>query len=136
MFLTNREYSTPCRVRKIAASGTTDWKHVLAPPEGILIDAQYLFVTSSEVARFEEEYDVLRRSNGSSSTGTKGYDWEGMLSHLALQIHRRAVPKTQGDLVAEMQQWFIDRSPNAEAPDERSIRRRITPLWQAMHERA
>lgn len=59
-----------------------------------------------------------------------------MLAHLALQIHRRAVPETQGDLVAEMQQWFIDRSPKAEAPDERSIRRRITPLWQAMHERA
>ncbi len=135
MFLANRERSTPCRVRRIAPPGSSEWRHVVAPPEGILLDAHELIVTSSEVARFEEEYEVLRRANGSSGTGTR-YDWEGMLAHLALQIFRRTVPETQGELVAEMQQWFIDRSPNAEAPDERSIRRRITPLWQAMHERA
>lgn len=135
MFLANRECATPCRVRCIAPSDSTEWRHVIAPPEGILLDAQDLLVTSTEVVRFEEEYEVLRRANGSNGTGAR-YDWEGMLAHLALLIHKQAVPETQGELVADMQQWFIDRSPNAEAPDERSIRRRITPLWQAMHERA
>ena len=52
---------------------------------------------------------------------------------LIVRIHDDGLPLTQADLVAEMQHWFADRSDGTKMPDSRSIRRRITPIWRALH---
>jgi hypothetical protein len=39
----------------------------------------------------------------------------------------------QRDLVTEMQDWFIANSPDREAPDESTIRRRIRAIWQELN---
>jgi hypothetical protein len=31
-----------------------------------------------------------------------------------------------------MQEWFVEHSDGNDVPDERSIRRRITPIWRAL----
>ena len=69
----------------------------------------------------------------SGSTGSVSpYDWEGMLQALVLRIYERGLPTSQGELVAEMQEWFVEHSDGNDVPDERSIRRRITPIWRAL----
>jgi hypothetical protein len=55
-----------------------------------------------------------------------------MLQALALRIHERGIPASQGELVAEMQEWFVEHSDGNDVPDERSIRRRITPIWREL----
>lgn len=55
-----------------------------------------------------------------------------MLQAVALRIHERGLPASQGELVAEMQEWFVTHSNGNEVPDERSIRRRITPIWREL----
>ena len=60
------------------------------------------------------------------------YDWEGMNIALILRIFDHGLPDTQADLIAEMQEWFSDRSEGKKMPDSRSIRRRITPIWRAL----
>ena len=63
---------------------------------------------------------------------TTPYDWEGMMVALIHRIDDRGLPSTQAELVAEMQDWFADRSDGKKMPDSRSIRRRITPIWRAL----
>ena len=60
------------------------------------------------------------------------YEWEGMNIALIVRIHDHGLPATQAELVAEMQDWFADRSDGKKMPDSRSIRRRITPIWRAL----
>jgi hypothetical protein len=63
---------------------------------------------------------------------TSPYDWEGMNVALIQRIHNQGLPATQGELVAELQDWFADRSDGKKMPDSRSIRRRITPIWKGL----
>ena len=44
------------------------------------------------------------------------------------------LPATQGEWVAEVQDWFAKTSPGREIPDESTIRRRLTPIWRALRE--
>ncbi|MCB1397189.1 MAG: hypothetical protein KDJ98_14760 [Rhodobacteraceae bacterium] len=51
---------------------------------------------------------------------------------LIRRIHDQGPPPTETELIAEMQDWFADRSGGVKMPDSRSIRRRITPIWRAV----
>ncbi|MBK0327276.1 hypothetical protein I5535_08205 [Rhodobacteraceae bacterium F11138] len=88
----------------------------------------------SEAQRFEEEHDIFKRQ-GSTGPSFK-YEWEEMLMHVVLRVYQHGVPESQKEFVSELQEWFIRRSKDGEAPDERSIRRRISPIWQALREDA
>ena len=90
-----------------------------------------LLIAGQQVHRFEEKNELFRRISGSNGS-TSPYDWEGMLQAVALRIHERGLPASQGELVAEMQEWFVTHSNGNEVPDERSIRRRITPIWREL----
>lgn len=65
-------------------------------------------------------------------SGTKVKRALGVQAALIVRIHDRGLPATQAELVAEMQDWFADRSDGKKMPDERSIRRKVTPIWRAL----
>lgn len=119
-------------VRRIQPVGGTDWLLITDPVAGIPIAVSDMMIPFSEVQAFEEEHDMVRRV-GSGSGAASIYDWDGMTIALIQRIHDDGLPATQAELVAEMQDWFAERSNGARMPDDRSIRRRITPIWRALH---
>ena len=90
-----------------------------------------MMIRAEEVHAFEEENEMGRRVAAGPGVSTS-YDWEGMNIALIVRIFDQGLPDTQADLVAEMQEWFADRSDGKKMPDSRSIRRRITPIWRAL----
>jgi hypothetical protein len=55
-----------------------------------------------------------------------------MLQALTLYIHEEGVPDSQGALVSAMLDWFVENGDADDVPDERSVRRRVSPVWRAL----
>jgi len=119
------------RLGRVRAPDHSEWKLVTAPDDGIEIYIADLLIAGPQVHRFEDQNTLLRRVAGGTGSSSP-YDWEGMLQALALRLHEYGVPASQGALVGEMQEWFVLNFNGDDVPDERSIRRRITPIWQAL----
>jgi hypothetical protein len=118
-------------VRRVRTKTETDWQLITDPVAGVEVSVADLLISGQHVHRFEEKNELFRRVSGSTGS-VSPYDWEGMLQALTLRIHERGLPASQGELVAEMQEWFVEHSDGNDVPDERSIRRRITPIWRAL----
>jgi hypothetical protein len=118
-------------LRRVRTKGEADWQLITDPLEGVEVSVADLLISGQHVHRFEEKNELFRRVSGSTGS-VSPYDWEGMLQALALRIHERGLPASQGELVAEMQDWFVEHSDGNDVPDERSIRRRITPIWREL----
>lgn len=118
-------------VRRVRTKTETDWQLITDPVAGVEVSVADLLISGLHVHRFEEKNELFRRVSGSTGS-VSPYDWEGMLQALTLRIHERGLPASQGELVAEMQEWFVEHSDGNDVPDERSIRRRITPIWRAL----
>lgn len=132
MFRRFGDVAKNARIRFIRQPGMDVWKPITNPPEGLLIQPDDVLVTASEAQRFEDEHDIFKRQ-GSTGPNFK-YEWEEMLTHVALRIYHQGMPESQNEFINELQEWFIRRSKDGQAPDERSIRRRIKPIWQALRE--
>lgn len=92
-----------------------------------------MLILADEVHAFEEDHDMVRRGGGGGGPGAASpYDWEGMMIALIVRLHEKGLPSTQAELVTEMQDWFADQSDGAKIPDSRTIRRRITPIWNSL----
>lgn len=122
------------RLGRMRPPDRPDWRLVTAPEHGVDVYIADLLVAGAQVYRFEDQNTILRRVAGGPGSSSP-YDWEGMLQALALRLHEYGVPASQGALVAEMQEWFVLNSNGDDVPDERSIRRRITPLWQKLRKK-
>lgn len=125
---TGPQYS---RVRRVRTRGETEWLLITDPVDGMEVSVADLLIAGPQVQRFEEKNQLFPRVSGGSGS-VSPYDWEGMLQALTLRIHEKGLPASQGELVAEMQEWFVAQSEGGEVPDERSIRRRITPVWRGL----
>ena len=125
---TGPQYS---RVRRVRNRGETEWLLITDPVDGMEVSVADLLIAGPQVQRFEEKNQLFPRVSGGSGS-VSPYDWEGMLQALTLRIHDKGLPASQGELVAEMQEWFVAQSDGGEVPDERSIRRRITPVWRGL----
>lgn len=118
-------------LRRVRTKNEADWQLITDPVCGIEVSIADLLISGLQVHRFEEKNELFHRV--SASTGSVSpYDWEGMLQALALRIHEQGLPASQGELVGDMQEWFVEHSDGNEVPDERSIRRRITPIWREL----
>ena len=118
-------------LRRVRTKNEADWQMITDPICGIEVSIADLLIAGLQVHRFEEKNELFRRV--SASTGSVSpHDWEGMLQALALRIHEQGLPASQGELVGDMQEWFVKHSDGNEVPDERSIRRRITPIWREL----
>lgn len=118
-------------LRRIRTKSDPEWQLITDPVAGVEVSVADLLISGQHVHRFEEKNELFRRVSGSTGS-VSPYDWEGMLQALALRIHERGIPASQGELVAEMQEWFVEHSDGNDVPDERSIRRRITPIWREL----
>ena len=93
-----------------------------------------LMLLAEEVQKFEDERDLLRRPAGSAGSAPR-YDWEGMTIMLFRRVNEQGVPATQAELIAEVQDWFAQNSPNGEIPEESTTRKKVAPIWRALRER-
>ena len=116
-------------IRRARALGGGEWRHIPPPEPGLPITRDDLLLLADVLARFEEEHGVFRRI-GAGTAG--GYDWEGFYGAMILRIFQRGLPEKQADLVGEMQDWFIATSINGNAPDESTIRKRVSPIWRLL----
>lgn len=124
---------TEGRMRRIQPAGQQDWLLITDPADGISVTVADMLILAEDVHTFEEENDMVRRVTTGPGV-TSPYDWDGMNVALIQRIHDCGLPESQGELVAEMQHWFADRSDGGKMPDGRSIRRRITPIWRALRQ--
>lgn len=123
------------RLQNIRAVGETDWCFITDPEEGIEVTIAELMIRGADVCRFEEDCDLLRRPTvniGASST----YDWEAALSSEILRIHEHGVPATQAEWIGRIQEWFARKTESGDVPDERTIRRRLSPIWKSVRKSA
>ncbi|UWQ90426.1 hypothetical protein K3727_16865 [Rhodobacteraceae bacterium M382] len=121
------------RLKRIRVLGEQDWQTVTKPAKGISITLGDLMILAEEARRFEEDCDLLRRP-AEHIGSTPNYDWDGMYLTLVLRVHEQGVPPTQAEWVGEVQEWFVKTSQTGKVPDERTIRRRITPIWKALRD--
>jgi hypothetical protein len=118
-------------VRRIMTTEKGPWQIITDPQGGVTVAVADMMIMADEVHAFEEENEMVRRVSAGPRV-SMSYDWEGMNIALIVRIFDNGLPDTQADLVAEMQEWFADRSDGKKMPDSRSIRRRITPIWRAL----
>lgn len=118
-------------MRRIQPMNRQDWLFITDPVGGIVVAVADMLILAEEVHAFEDEHDMVRRIATGPGVSSP-YDWDGMNVALIQRIHDSGLPATQSELVAEMQDWFDERSDGAKIPDSRTIRRRITPVWKAL----
>lgn len=121
------------RVRPISQA---EWVELPDDSKGLTVTLADLLIIARDVQKFEAEYDLLRRP-GAHMGSTARYDWDGMFIALMIGMHQRGLPPTQSEWVGEVQEWFVAQGQNGgEVPDERTIRRKLTPIWKALRETA
>ena len=118
-------------LRRVRPKDQDDWIMIADPADRIEVTLADLLIMAEDVRRFEADCDLLRRPT-SHIGSTARYDWDGMYIALMVRIHDQGLPATQAECLGEMQEWFVANSETGEAPDERTIRRRLTPIWKAL----
>jgi len=133
MFRQNGGGPSRLRLRRLRALGAKNWSLVTEPKNGVEITLEDLVIMADGVHRFERDCDLQRRPAAHVGS-TKLYDWDGMYISLIQRVYEQGVPKTQAGWVGEVQEWFVRHSETGEVPDERTIRRRITPIWKSLRD--
>ncbi|TBN38630.1 hypothetical protein EYE42_12075 [Paracoccus subflavus] len=122
---------TISRLWQVRPLGQTEWVHLPEHRTGIEVTLADLLIMAEDVRRFETDCDLLRRP-ASHIGSTARYDWDGMYIALMVRMHDQGLPATQAEWLGEVQEWFVATSESGEVPDERTIRRRLTPIWKAL----
>lgn len=124
---------TKSSLRRVRPKDQEDWIMIADPTDRIEVTLADLLIMADDVHRFETDCDLLRRP-ASHIGSTARYDWDGMYISLIRRVHEHGVPETQAEWVGEVQEWFVRKSESGEVPDERTIRRRLTPIWKSLRE--
>lgn len=130
-FRRNGTGPTVIKLQRIKPEDLGEWCYVTVPSDGVEVSIADLMISGKDVRQFEDDYDLLRRISGGTG-GFSPYDWEGMYVALLKRVHENGLPETQAELIAELQDWFIEVAENGDIPDESTIRRRLRPFWRAM----
>lgn len=120
-------------IRRIRALGAAAWVMIADPAEYIEVELADLMILADDVHRFEAEHGLTRRAPDAGGAPAR-YDWEGFYIAQMVRLHEQGLPATQGEWISEIQDWFALNSPGGEVPDERTIRRRLSPIWRALRE--
>jgi len=120
-----------CRLQQVRVLDEGEWHVITRPAKGISVTLGELMILAADARHFEEECDLLRRPAAHIGS-TPNYDWDEMYIFLIRRVHEQGVPPTQAEWVGEVQEWFVRTSKAGKVPDERTIRRRITPIWKAL----
>lgn len=120
-------------IRRIRPLGQTEWTMIAEPGDYIRVELADLMILADEVHRFESAHGLARRAADAGGAPSR-YDWEGFYIAQMVRLHEQGLPATQGEWIGEVQDWFALNSPGGEVPDERTIRRRLSPIWRALRE--
>ena len=60
------------------------------------------------------------------------YDWDIFFAAMTRRIFVGGLPKTQGELVREMLDWFQQRQVEP-LPDESTVRRKVAMVWRELN---
>lgn len=120
-------------LRRVRPLETEDWLDITAPAEGVLVSIGDIMILGQELQRFEVANNLFGRVAEGAGLGDDGdYDWSGMSVEITRRVFEEGLPKSQADWIRELQDWFAAQSDMGEFPDERSIRRRLTPILKAL----
>lgn len=109
------------------------WRVISDPAEGVWIEAADLLICAEELARFEREHEIGPHRCAPPGPQPR-FDWDGMWQFVVIRIHEQGLWESQAAMVSEVQEAMVRRSETGDAPDERTIRRRLTPVWRALRE--
>lgn len=122
---------TKCLLRRVRPRDQDEWIVIADQQDWIEVTLADLLIMAEDVRQFEAAFDLARRP-GAYSGSTARYDWDGMYIALMVRIYDQGLPATQAEWLGEVQEWFVANSESGEVPDERTIRRRLTPIWKAL----
>jgi hypothetical protein len=136
MFRCDRPGPAFGRVRRVRRSDERHWLYITDPIEGVAVGLDDLVLVAADMNRFEQQHSIFGRPAAAAiavpNSHASKYDWDAMWVHGLQRVHEQGLPETQREFVSEIQEWFIRRSPDGDAPDERTIRRRLTPAWRTL----
>ncbi len=131
MFRRHGAVPTTGHLHHIRPPGVREWSFVTDPEEGIEVTLADLRIRGEDVQRFEDKHELLRRP-AANSGATPRYDWDDAFLAEILRVHEQGFPATQAEWIGRIQEWFAVNSKSGEVPDERTIRRRLTPAWKSL----
>ena len=118
-------------IGRVRPLGQQMWIEFAPESDAPSVHLEDLLILAEDVYRFEQEHDLLPRP--SSGVGApKRYDWESMYIAQIMRVHNEGIPESQTAWVAEIQEWFASSGSSSDVPDERTIRRRLAPVWKAL----
>lgn len=110
-----------------------NWLYITAPEDGVLVSIGDIMILGHEVHRFEVTNDLFGRVAAGAGLGNDGdYDWAGMHVEITRRVFEEGLPKSQGEWIRELQDWFSMQSEEGTFPEEKSIRLRLTPILRAL----
>jgi hypothetical protein len=127
-------------LRRVRPHGESEWQWISEPYEGLVVTPADVLVTRTEVQRFERKHppSEVATSEGQARRRSPGpgappkYDWDTFFAAMTRRIFVDGLPKTQGELVREMLDWFQSRS-DQQAPDESTVRRKVALVWRELN---
>ena len=99
--------------------------------KGLKVQREDLLIMADQVRAFEAEHDLLRRPAAHIGSSPR-YDWESMYISQIVRVFEQGLPDTQSEWIGEVQDWFAETCEDGQIPDERTIRRRLSPIWKAL----
>jgi hypothetical protein len=126
---------------------TDAWAWISEPAEGVLITQADVLITRRELERFEEDHEPFagaRADSGREQARRPGgpgaparYDWDAFYAALLRRLYDDGMPKTQSELVRDMQDWFDRQDASGRGgPDESTIRRKVQAVWRELQQGA
>lgn len=110
-----------------------DWLYITAPEDGVLVSIGDMMILGHEVHKFEMSNDLFGRVAAGAGLGDDGdYDWAGMNVEITRRVFEEGLPRSQGEWIRELQDWFSMQSEDGKFPEEKSIRLRLTPVLRAL----
>ena len=110
-----------------------DWLYITAPEAGVLVSIGDMMILDHDVHTFEITNDLFGRVAAGAGLGGGGeYDWAGMNVEITRRVFEEGLPKSQGEWIRELQDWFSTQSEDGTFPDEKSIRLRLAPTLKAL----
>lgn len=120
-------------VEQAKRPGSNELRHITSPPGGVRMEAADIMITASEIERFEAAHGFARPRASGPGVPPR-YDWDQFYVALIRRLFHDGMPESLRALVGEMQDWFIANSAAGEAPDESTIRKRISAVWRELNQ--
>ena len=120
-------------VRQVKRPGSSDWQRITEPIAGARMEAADILMRATEIERFESAHGFARPRASGPGVPPR-YDWDQFYVALIRRLFHDGMPESLRALVGEMQDWFIANSAAGEAPDESTIRKRISAVWRELNQ--